>query len=174
MKLTSTSYVVLGMLRLGQRNGYEIKQLVDRTVRFFWAISYGQLYPELRRLEEAGYVTSADDPQGGRQRRAYTLTPEGEDVLVEWLRQDSADDTQELRDEGLLKLFFIDAINPADAAAIAGSAADRHRRMIATLEAVERDFHPTARGPRAVLDFGLDYHRWCAERFARMQKELEE
>jgi DNA-binding PadR family transcriptional regulator len=173
MKLTSTSYVVLGMLRLGKRNGYEIKQLVDRSVRFFWAASYGQLYPELKRLEEAGYVVAEDDPQGGRQRRSYTLTADGEDVLREWLR-DPADDSQELRDETLLKLFFTDAIDAPEAAAIAGAAAERHRRILAALDETERDLNPTARGPRTVLDFGLDYHRWCAERYARMQKELQE
>jgi DNA-binding PadR family transcriptional regulator len=161
------------MLRLGRRNGYEIKQLVDRSVRFFWAVSYGQLYPELKRLEEGGYVVAADDPQGGRQRRAYTLTSDGEEALREWLRGPT-DETQELRDETLLKLFFTDSIEPADAATIAGAAAERHRQILAALEQTERELQPEARGPRTVLDFGLDYHRWCAERFARMQKELEE
>jgi DNA-binding PadR family transcriptional regulator len=173
MQLTPTSYVVLGMLRLGKRNGYEIKQLVDRSVRFFWTASYGQIYPELKRLEEGGLVSSADDPQGGRQRRAYTLTEAGEQALVDWLRADSGPG-QELRDEALLKIFFTDAIEPAEAAAIAAAASERHRRVVAALEGVERDVAPTERGPRSVLNFGLDYHRWCADRFAQLAKDLEE
>ena len=45
------------MLKLGRRTGYEIKSLVDVSTRFFWAASYGQIYPELARLEELGLVT---------------------------------------------------------------------------------------------------------------------
>jgi DNA-binding PadR family transcriptional regulator len=50
MELTHTAYVVLGMLRHEPRSGYEIKTVVDKSTRFFWAASYGQIYPELKRL----------------------------------------------------------------------------------------------------------------------------
>src|SRR3954471_8646458 len=106
MALAPTSYVVLGMISLGKRTGYEIKQLVDRSTRFFWAASYGQIYPELRRLEEAGLITGHADPQGGRRRRAYDLTPEGEAALAGWLRDGESRLVLETRDEALLKLFF--------------------------------------------------------------------
>src|SRR4051812_24633320 len=52
--LSKTAYVILGMLRLDRRTGYEIKSLVDVSTRFFWAASYGQIYPELARLEDGG------------------------------------------------------------------------------------------------------------------------
>src|SRR5438874_13781615 len=81
MQLSPTARVILGMIRMGKRTGYEIKQLVDVSTRFFWAASYGQIYPELRRLEEAGLIEGEDDPTGGRQRRAYTLTPAGDAAL---------------------------------------------------------------------------------------------
>ena len=66
MELSKTSYVILGMLRLGRRTGYEIKSLVDVSTRFFWAASYGQIYPELKRLESAGLIEGTSSPQGGR------------------------------------------------------------------------------------------------------------
>ena len=50
--LTPTGRVILGMIALGNQTGYDIKQLVDKSTRHFWAASYGQIYPELRRLEE--------------------------------------------------------------------------------------------------------------------------
>ena len=52
--------------RAGPHSGYEVKQLVDHSARFFWAASYGQIYPELRRLEAAGLVTAKDDPAARR------------------------------------------------------------------------------------------------------------
>ena len=42
------------MIRNGRRTGYEIKQLVDVSTRFFWAASYGQIYPELKRSRRPG------------------------------------------------------------------------------------------------------------------------
>ena len=59
MELNPTSYVILGMLGMRPMCGYEIKALVDGSTRFFWAASYGQIYPELRRLTEAGLI---EDP----------------------------------------------------------------------------------------------------------------
>jgi DNA-binding PadR family transcriptional regulator len=175
MPLNPTAYVVLGMLRLGKRTGYEIKQLVDNSTRFFWAASYGQIYPELKRLEEAGLVEGHADPQGGRQRRAYELTAEGERALEDWLRK-SDDVAIEMRDSSLLKLFFSDAVEPADRAALAAAARDRHEAVVAALEGVRRTMpaNPENQMPLEVLRFGLDFHRWCADRFARMEQELQE
>ena len=48
-ELTATGRVILGMLASGRRTGYDIKAFVDRTTRYFWAASYGQIYPELRK-----------------------------------------------------------------------------------------------------------------------------
>ena len=48
--------------------------MVDSSTRFFWAASYGQIYPELRRLEQAGLVEGRSEPHGGRGRTVYELT----------------------------------------------------------------------------------------------------
>src|SRR2546425_13082496 len=75
MELAPTGRVVLGMLSLGKRTGYDIKQLVDVSTRFFWAASYGQIYPELKRLETQGLVESSSQPTGGRARTADNPPP---------------------------------------------------------------------------------------------------
>jgi len=168
-ELNSTSYVVLGMLRLGKRTGYDIKQLVDKSTRFFWAASYGQIYPELKRLEQAGLIRGEADPQGGRQRRAYELTEAGSEALDRWLR--SADvPLAETRDLALLKLFFADGLGPADAGALARAASERHGEVVAALEQLD----PPPGMTRTVRDFGLDFHRWCVERFLQMEQDLKE
>src|ERR1700747_2467768 len=81
------AYVVLGMVRLGARSGYEIKQTVEQSIRFFWTISPVQIYPSLVQLEEAGLITGRADPQGKRRRRTYEITPAGELALRQWLRR---------------------------------------------------------------------------------------
>ena len=75
MELSPTAYVILGMLGWRPMSGYEIKSIVDNSTRFFWAASYGQIYPELRRLVAAGLIDGKASPQGGRRRNVYRLTP---------------------------------------------------------------------------------------------------
>src|SRR5438477_2331009 len=105
VELSPTGRVILGMIAFGKRTGYDIKTFVDRTTRYFWAASYGQIYPELRRLEEQGLVRGRPEPSGGRARTVYELTEGGERALTDWLRSD-AEPVFELRNEGMLKLFF--------------------------------------------------------------------
>ncbi len=106
--MTGTRYVVLGMLALGARTGYDIKRIVERSTRFFWAASYGQIYPELRRLEKAGLIVGRSVPTGARKRREYELAEAGRLELAEWLG--APPQMPELRDESLLKLFFADEL----------------------------------------------------------------
>jgi PadR family transcriptional regulator, regulatory protein AphA len=107
--LTPTARVILGMLKLGIRTGYDIKKAIDTSTRFFWGASFGQIYPELHRLREEGLVAAKDEPRGRVKRTEYTLTAKGEAALREWLT-DTESFIFELRDEGLLRLFFGDVL----------------------------------------------------------------
>src|SRR2546426_2969591 len=98
MELSPTARVICGMIRLGRHTGYDIKQLVDVSTRFFWAASYGQIYPELQRLERQGLVEGRPQPSGGRARTEYRLTPTGERALSEWIAS-AREPSWELRDE---------------------------------------------------------------------------
>src|SRR4051795_8957092 len=112
--MSSITPVILGLLAHQPFSGYDMKQVVDRSTRFFWAASYGQIYPELRRLEREGLVEGEDAPNGSRPRRLYRLTPIGREELDAWLRREGQV-TLELRDESLLRIFFADALPRDDA-----------------------------------------------------------
>src|SRR5260370_32089198 len=96
--LTPTGRVILGMIAFGKRTGYDIKTFVDKTTRYFWAASYGQIYPELKRLEERGLARGRPEPSGERARTVYELTEAGEAGLKAWLASDD-EQLYELRDE---------------------------------------------------------------------------
>ncbi len=112
--LSPTARVILGLLAWRPRTGYEIKQVTDQSTRFFWGASYGQIYPELRRLETDGLVESREEPRGRVPRRVFSLTTAGREALDAWLEE--PEEAYEVRDEGLLKLFFGDLMSPAAAA----------------------------------------------------------
>ncbi|HET8565313.1 MAG TPA: PadR family transcriptional regulator [Solirubrobacterales bacterium] len=171
MELSPTAYVILGMVRKEPRSGYEIKALVDNSTRFFWAASYGQIYPELKRLAEAELVVGSDSPTGGRRRTVYEITADGEEELRAWLRQPPQ--TFEMRDEGLLKLFFADALPRGEALAIVREMRERrlevHRRLRALQELKAGLDDPF---PMIVLRGGLEFTEWFADWCERMEKEI--
>ena len=161
--------MILGALSLRPMSGYEIKQLVDKATRFFWAASYGQIYPELRRLEERGLVEGAEEPQGGRRRIVYRLTPAGSQALVDWLREPPR--TMELRDEGLLKLFFAAPLAKDEAVALIRSIRESWAEPLARLREIERNDQPTG-FPGLVLDFGLGMKEWMVEWSEHAERRL--
>jgi DNA-binding PadR family transcriptional regulator len=98
------AYLILGLVRRGADTGYTVKAVVDRFARFFWAVSYGQLYPELKRLHSQKLLRSRQEKTGGRRRTAYTLTKAGERELEAWLDSDG-EMLFEVRIEAFMKLF---------------------------------------------------------------------
>jgi DNA-binding PadR family transcriptional regulator len=170
-QLNATAYVILGFVRGEPRSGYEIKALVDNSTRFFWAASYGQIYPELKRLSGAGLIAGKNLPTGGRKRTVYEITADGEEELRAWLRQPPQ--TFEMRDEGLLKLFFADALPREEALEILRSMKAQRLAINERLRAIEQ-----MKGeiedpfPMIVLRGGLEFTDWFAEWCERMEAQL--
>jgi DNA-binding PadR family transcriptional regulator len=112
-KPTSSSFFVLGMLRFGATSGYAIKKAADISMRYFWPTSLAQVYPELGRLEKQGLVVRHDDSYGARARAAYEVTEGGQEALRSWLTG-TEEEPLRFRDEGVLRLYFADALPLAD------------------------------------------------------------
>ena len=165
------AYVILGALRDGPKSGYEIKQLVDKATRFFWAASYGQIYPELRRLSDGGLIEPVGNGGGGRKRVRYDLTEAGRTALVDWLREPTA--RYELRDEWLLKLFFADALDPADALELVRSFRAEREQILEQLRRVEANVPKEhAAFPFTVLQYGLEACQWDVDWCTRLEQRL--
>jgi PadR family transcriptional regulator AphA len=172
-ELSPTAYVILGFLHKGPMSGYEIKALVDHSTRFFWAASYGQIYPELKRLSEAGLVTGSEQPTGGRRRTVYEITAGGEEELRAWLRE--RPQTFEMRDEGLLKLFFAEALPRTEALEILRAMRAQRLAINERLRAIKdlklkgesEDFLPLV-----VLEGGLEFTEWFVDWCERMEARL--
>jgi DNA-binding PadR family transcriptional regulator len=168
--LSSTARVILGLLRFEPRTGYDVKRVTDVSTRFFWRASYGQIYPELHALERAGLVQVRDEPHGRRRRRVYELTPDGDDAFREWLA--GGDELYEVRDEGLLRLFFGELMAVDDLLALV-----RGRR--AWFEGVAEHFHAIEAGlddlegpSAAVLRYGIELMEWNAAWWGELEQRV--
>jgi PadR family transcriptional regulator AphA len=168
--LTPTARVILGFLRLGAETGYEIKQLTDRSTRFFWGASYGQIYPELRRLEREGLAVGSDEPRGGVRRRVYRITKAGERAVSEWLADPRED--FELRDEGLLKLFFGAALDEDGLLELVRRRRRWYEESATLFHEIEAYFGEIDNPSGEVLKYGIDLMEWNVEWFGRLERRL--
>jgi PadR family transcriptional regulator AphA len=136
-RLTPTSYLVLGLLaREGPSTPYDLERHVRATLGNFWSFPHTLLYSEPARLAVQGLVTETRET-GGRRRRVFRITSQGVAALGGWLDRPS-DAPTELRDRGLLQLFFADLASPEARLRLAEQQLAIHRAKLAAYEEDER------------------------------------
>ncbi|HEY9244070.1 MAG TPA: PadR family transcriptional regulator [Streptosporangiaceae bacterium] len=88
-QLTSFEHVLLGMIFARPASGYDLKRRFATSPMGVYQPSSGALYPALDRLERRGLLRSEARraAAGGRLRRVYQLTPDGQEAHLGWLRE---------------------------------------------------------------------------------------
>ena len=131
--LTPTSYLVLGLLaREGPSTPYSLERLVAATLGNFWSFPHTLLYSEPARLASLGLATEARETDG-RRRRVFAITPAGLEALASWLGRPVHAST-ELRDLGLLQLFFMDLASHEARLRLAEAQLEVHRARLSAYE----------------------------------------
>jgi len=107
----SLKYAILGLLDQQPHYGYEIKQKFEHLMGDLWPVSYGQLYPTLRKLAENNQVTMKT-VQGKKavEKNVYSITKEGSEYFKQWLLTKKKKDQLSIKDEFTLSLFFLDQL----------------------------------------------------------------
>jgi DNA-binding PadR family transcriptional regulator len=147
---------VLGLVdQLGEASPYDLKQAVAASVGNFWSVPHSQIYREAARLERGRYLSCRNErTPGGRPRKVYRLRERGARELSRW-RQEPTEELPELRDPGLLKLFF-----GADPRSLAQARRQAHQRKLEAYEAQRKlDRGEEPRGVWLSLDAGIGHER---------------
>jgi DNA-binding PadR family transcriptional regulator len=154
IRLTPTSYIVLGLIAAaGRATPYDLKRVHQQGIGGFWELNHAQIYAEPDRLVKGGFLT-VDQEDSGRRRKVYELTDRGREALSEWLASPT-DEFTELRDPGLLQLFF--GASPGPLAEVQRRIhADRLAEYERLRDAEAKHWPP---GPRLVLDSGIGHER---------------
>jgi PadR family transcriptional regulator AphA len=161
-ELGPSAYMAMAMVRDGINTGYAIKQMLERVASFFWSVSYGQIYPELKRLEAAGLLAGREVKSSGRLRREYSLTRAGEKRLRGWLAE-PAEPSIWMRNEGILRLMLVDW---EDRELARKNLRELRQMSVDRLEAVKALVPPRERG-RRIQELGVRLLEatiaWCEE-----------
>jgi DNA-binding PadR family transcriptional regulator len=171
--LSDTEFAVLGLLTHGERSGYELDKLAQRSIGYFWRPAKSKIYAILPRLVERGLASSTPVAQERRpDKQLYSITSAGEEALGGWLDAPETDLSESRK--LLLKLFFGDR---ADLEALRAQVTERRRlaeAKLAELEEIERRIDRDADFfPYLTLLHGLDVTRATIEWTGRVLKLLE-
>jgi PadR family transcriptional regulator, regulatory protein AphA len=176
--LTTTSFVILGLLSVRSWSAYELTTQMRRGLSLYWPRAESGVYDEPKNLIRHGLASARAEATGRRPRTVYAITAKGRRALRRWLAQPSAPPRFEC--EALVRTVFADSGTKDD--------------LLATL----RQMQEQTRDPRGqILSQGVDYlatggpfpHRlhvialvgrfllgmqeWCAE-WARQVEEVVE
>jgi PadR family transcriptional regulator, regulatory protein AphA len=172
----SLSHALLGLLAVRPRSGYELTKAFETDLgRYAWQAGHTSIYPELNRMADAGLVEVTHE--GARGARTYAVTASGRAELRTWLL--SPPTQVKVRNEAVLRMFMISALEPADALAVLERIAESTARQAETLRAVREDY---SEGPltgedgfgQLAAEYGLrqyeatrDWARWAIERVSK-------
>jgi DNA-binding PadR family transcriptional regulator len=84
---------ILGLLKERPMHGYQLSRELQAQLGGVWKVSYGSLYPTLRRLERDRAVEQVPGTEAGapRKRLVYRITPDGEELFIRLLEEPPSD-----------------------------------------------------------------------------------
>ena len=167
----SLAHALLTALLERSCSGSELASRFDRSIGYFWPATHQQIYRELARLEEAGWVESSAVEAAPGRKRVYTVLPAGCDELRRWV--DEPREPKAIRDELLVKVRAAAILGDADLLSTLALRLERHREKLAVYREIERAAFSGEDPPREdrlrrlILQAGIDLEslwiRLCAE-----------
>ena len=184
----SLPFGLLGLLKYQDSTGYDLTKMFEDSLNNFWHAQSSQIYRELNRLEEKGWVTSQNLIQDKRpNKRVYSITEEGCGALKQWL--DGAPLAFENPHETFLMRIFFGANSPEVTLALLKKIRDRCLSYLD--EGLEKRGQVAIRNYKSIipdgekeslywqmtLDFGIVQNKataqWAQQCIEKLEKELE-
>lgn len=176
-----TQYVILGLLTENPLSGYDIKKIIDIRFKFFWNESYGQIYPELKRMIDDGLI-ECESMESDRGKQLYRITSKGFEELKQWLYV--APDTESYRLEILLKRYFAGIVEPDVIASHIEEFEHKHIQELFILNQFKKELesiddpYNNHSDVLSVIDFGIKsntaYLEWSKETIAKLKEKKDE
>jgi DNA-binding PadR family transcriptional regulator len=181
--MTTLLYSILGLLSREDLSGYDLTRRMAGRVGYFWSARHSQIYPELAKLEDGGYVTHSVVEQRERpDKKVYEITAEGLDALQEWVTRPPV--PRPTRDELTLKTYSVWLADEEKAVRLFREEEFRHEEQLAHYEGLRtwmeeewREDLTSTSSPEfssyATLRRGINYEREYAEWCRWMAESIE-
>lgn len=173
------AHTILALLVDCPASGYDLMKSFDSSVGFFWKATHQQVYRELAKMEEQGWVEPQLVPQEGRpDKKIYSITAAGREILIAWMHQPC--EVASIKDDILVKMFVGGLVSPA----VLQQEVTRHRQIHQDKLEVYRQIEasafstqplpPVAQFQYMTLRRGIHYETgciaWCDEAIAFLEQ----
>lgn len=162
------SDAILVLLTEHPMSGYDLAKSFDASIGFFWTADHQQIYRELSRLKEKGYVDVREVIQSGRPNKLiYTITPSGLAALKAWSQKPRP--PAPIKDELLVRLYALEHVDLGALRTQLVQRRDLHADRLRRFQSIlERHFSGqglslSQTGRLLALRMGLRYERACIE-----------
>ena len=176
--------ILLGMLYDGfAGTTYDLKKAMERSTEFFHNSSLGSIQPALKKMEQAGYLTSKEQVENNRLKKYYKITDAGKAYFNQELRKDFGPD--KLKCTQLVKIFFYDKLSLEEQLSSLDeylNGLEETKQLLRYIEAtgeermaefgVTYETYPAARFQMDTLTFGLDYYQFLTSWFESYREKL--
>jgi len=163
---------ILACLTEHPMTGYELAKTFDSSIGFFWKADHQQIYRELSRLRDRGYIQGREVVQSGKPNKlVYTLTSEGRAALKHWAARPSSPPS--IKDDLLVRLYALDSVDIEPLRTDLMARLEHHRDRALRYERILNKRFPDGSAPAADtgkllgLRIGLRHERmvaeWCEE-----------
>lgn len=154
-------------------SGYDLAKQFDGSVGFFWSASHQQIYRELSKLEDQGWISCEMILQEGRpDKKLYQVTELGEEQLKQWIAQPCQ--PAPIKEDLLVKIFAGYVVPSEIILAELERHQQAHFEKLSTYKNIEQHYFPnpqelseSAKFQYLTLLNGMSYEThwltWCKE-----------
>lgn len=104
---------ILGVLKERPMHGYELKKRLSYLLGHFWQVSYGSLYPALKRLDKNGAVKkNSSEKTKSKKKFIYEITSVGEEMFERDVKSGGSVSDIENADRFNIRLAFFSYTDP--------------------------------------------------------------
>lgn len=173
----SLPHAILAILEIEDGTGYDLASRFKKSVGCFWSASHQQIYKELARLSEAGWVVHRAAVQAGKPAKIYTLTEAGRAELMRWLGEPCR--TSTYKDPFMVKVYASGNRRHDELLQELAQQVEAHQKTLALYQALndwvaeqEDSVRQKYHFPHATLKFGLKFEIAWLEWAEELKAEL--
>jgi DNA-binding PadR family transcriptional regulator len=156
-------YTILGFLNLEPMSGYELKHIFDHSVQHFWSAKQSQIYRELSKLLEKGYVeVKRIRQEKNPDKKVYSITESGQKELIQWIKNPLETEYPH-RIPFLIQVFFSAVVSREDVLNILENQEKKQKRILNELKNETSEY---------LNNFSKDLSNLENEEFFRLTLEL--
>lgn len=170
--------IILGLLQFGSHSSYSMQKTMEQSTSFFYGASQGSISPALKKLSASGLIEGAPKQDGRRKRVEYSITEQGQLVFDAWVGSDFT--VGRVKDDALVRLFFLGHLAPEERKALIGQYCEDLRREKAVLEGLIHGVEQSLDGRlltevesfrMQTLRFGIEYYEFSIRWYEKLARD---